>query len=196
MMLIPWVVCILSIWTGPLLLTLFHSFACWWMAFAWCCWWGFSFCLSWFPCHSQQLFFPAWLSVSCCSSSSLPPGRSISSANRKLQSGHPPRDTVGSDMSTSSPSSSELSANWNTNKGSKLAPYWNRHIQPWQGWQYFGKTKRLVFLHRLNSTKHLPCRYCLPDVRAWLWLQNWRDKTQAFWKQLLQEDSWHIWHFI
>ena len=52
------------------------------------------------------------LSVSCCSSSSPPPRRLISPANRKLQSGHPRVDTDDSEMSTSSASSSELSANW------------------------------------------------------------------------------------
>ena len=48
-------------------------------------------------------------SVGCCSSSSLPPRRSVSSANRKLQSSRPPMDTEDSDVSTSSASSYELS---------------------------------------------------------------------------------------
>ena len=45
------------------------------------------------------------LLVSCCSSSSLPPRRSISSANCKLQSGHPLMDTDDSELPSSSASS-------------------------------------------------------------------------------------------
>ena len=45
------------------------------------------------------------LSVSCCSSSSLPSGRSMSSAKRKFQSGRPLMDTDDSVMLDSSASS-------------------------------------------------------------------------------------------
>ena len=51
------------------------------------------------------------LSASCWSSS-LRPSRSMSSANRKLQSGRPPMDIDDSDLLTSSVSYSKLSANW------------------------------------------------------------------------------------
>ena len=59
--------------------------------------------------HQAAVF--SSLSVSCCISSSLPPSRWISSANRKLQSGRRPMDTDDSEEPTPS-AISELSANW------------------------------------------------------------------------------------
>ena len=67
---------------------------------------------------TNSLFFFG-LSVSCCSPYSLPPRRSISSAKCQLQSGRPPIDTDDSDISASSASSSELSANWSVVELSK-----------------------------------------------------------------------------
>ena len=60
------------------------------------------------------------LSVSCCSSCSLPPRRSISSANCKLQSCRSQVDADDSEVSTSSVSYSELSANWSFSRISYL----------------------------------------------------------------------------
>ena len=91
-MLHPWFVWIPSIWTGSFLLTLFRSSIYWWMPLVLCCWRGFFFAFAGADFHDVAATVFHSISVSYCSSSSLPPRRSILSATRKLQTSLPPKD--------------------------------------------------------------------------------------------------------
>ena len=117
------------------------------MFLAWCCWWEFCFCRSCFPCRNYQQFSPVFHAVSCWSSS-VPPGRSLSSANRKLQSGRPLMDTDDSRMSVYPASSPASHA-----KQSFSVEYWGV------------KTFSIVFSRNILNTTGVsgfPCR--IPTV--------------------------------
>ena len=67
------------------------------------------------------------------------------------------------------------------------------HTQPWQGKQYYAEKKLSVFRRKLNSTVQF---ICLANTASWMWQLDidggYTEASTRLWKQVLQEDAWHI----